>query len=61
MKKIITLLLLTFSVVSFGQDILMQNGSFNQCTDRFFDSGGEFGTYSDNENFTLTICPVAAG
>ena len=61
MKKVITLLIFAFSAITFGQDILMQNGTFNQCTDRFFDSGGEFGTYSDNENFSLTICPTAAG
>ncbi len=63
MKKVITLLFLSlaFSVFSYGQDILMQDGNFNQCTDRFFDSGGEFGQYSNDENFTLTICPTATG
>ncbi|MEY8848250.1 PKD domain-containing protein, partial [Psychroserpens sp. XS_ASV72] len=61
MKKLITLLFFIFSVVSYGQDILMQDGNFSQCTDGFFDSGGEFGTYSDNENYTLTICPPDVG
>uniref|UniRef100_UPI0012699511 PKD domain-containing protein n=1 Tax=Psychroserpens jangbogonensis TaxID=1484460 RepID=UPI0012699511 len=61
MKKVITLLFIAFSVFSYGQDILMQDGTINQCTDRFFDSGGEFGPYSSNEDFTLTICPTAAG
>ncbi|WP_456438053.1 PKD domain-containing protein, partial [Psychroserpens sp.] len=61
MKKIITLLFIAFSVFSYGQDILMQDGTINQCTDRFFDTGGEFGPYSSNENFTLTICPPTAG
>ncbi|WP_435413761.1 PKD domain-containing protein, partial [Psychroserpens mesophilus] len=61
MKKITTLLFLIFSVFSYGQDILMQDGTISQCTDRFFDSGGEFGPYSSNENFTLTICPPDAG
>ncbi|WCO02430.1 T9SS type B sorting domain-containing protein [Psychroserpens ponticola] len=61
MKKIITLLFIAFSVFSYGQDILMQDGTINQCTDRFFDSGGEFGTYSNDENFSLTICPTATG
>ncbi|OUR91466.1 hypothetical protein A9Q87_10940, partial [Flavobacteriales bacterium 34_180_T64] len=39
----------------------MQNGSFAQCSDRFFDSGGEFGPYSSNENFSVTICPTVVG
>ena len=61
MKKIITLLFIAFSVFSYGQDILMQDGTISQCTDRFFDSGGEFGPYSNDENFSLTICPPTAG
>ncbi|MFK7782001.1 PKD domain-containing protein, partial [Psychroserpens sp.] len=61
MKKIITLLIFAFTVFSYSQDILMQDGTISQCTDRFFDTGGEFGPYSDNENLTLTICPPAAG
>ncbi|RNC83585.1 MAG: PKD domain-containing protein, partial [Winogradskyella sp.] len=39
----------------------MQNGTFNQCTDMFYDSGGPSGIYSSNENFTLTICPDTPG
>ncbi|MBT8245007.1 MAG: T9SS type B sorting domain-containing protein [Winogradskyella sp.] len=40
----------------------MQNGTFNRCApDRFYDSGGESGSYGVNENFTLTICPQNAG
>jgi murein DD-endopeptidase MepM/ murein hydrolase activator NlpD len=32
----------------------------NQCTGIFHDSGGPNGTYSNNENFTLTIAPPGA-
>ncbi|MBO3115576.1 choice-of-anchor L domain-containing protein, partial [Winogradskyella sp. DF17] len=40
----------------------MQNGTFNRCQpDRFFDSGGEFGNYDDNENLVTTICPQNTG
>ncbi|NRD24252.1 PKD domain-containing protein, partial [Winogradskyella litoriviva] len=36
----------------------MQDGTFNRCApDKFYDSGGEFGNYSNDENYTITICP----
>ncbi|WP_299125330.1 PKD domain-containing protein [uncultured Winogradskyella sp.] len=35
----------------------MQNGSVTTCSGIFYDSGGEFSNYSDNESFILTICP----
>ncbi len=58
MKKFLLILLFTF--ISFGglaQEYLMQNGSVSACSGIFYDSGGEFGNYSNNENFTYTICP----
>ena len=62
MKKI-TLLILTCLVFQFsiGQDISMTNGTFNQCSGVFTDSGGASGAYGNNEDFTLTICPDVAG
>ena len=33
----------------------MQDGTFNQCNGVFFDSGGP-ASYSNNENYTITIC-----
>ncbi|MBV7269778.1 choice-of-anchor L domain-containing protein, partial [Winogradskyella sp. WHY3] len=40
----------------------MQNGTFNRCApDKFFDSGGEFGNYGNDENLVTTICPQNAG
>jgi gliding motility-associated-like protein len=39
----------------YGQDLLMQDGTFNQCNGVFFDSGGP-ASYSNNENYTITIC-----
>tara|TARA_R110002033_G_scaffold92975_1_gene142275 strand:- start:203 stop:3289 length:3087 start_codon:yes stop_codon:yes gene_type:complete len=58
MKQIISLLLILSITSLFSQDIVMQQGTFYRCApDRFFASGGEFGTYSSNENYTLTICP----
>jgi gliding motility-associated-like protein len=62
MKGIYTLLLFLLVFNSFSQDVLMQNGTFNRCEpDIFYDSGGEFGNYSSNENFVTTICSPNAG
>jgi len=44
-----------------GQQINMQNGFFEQCAGSLLDSGGGPASYSDNENFTLTICPSTPG
>lgn len=41
--------------------ILMQNGIFTACGGTFFDSGGEFGNYAENEDYTITICPENEG
>uniref|UniRef100_UPI0025C5AF05 PKD domain-containing protein n=1 Tax=Lacinutrix sp. TaxID=1937692 RepID=UPI0025C5AF05 len=61
MKKFTLLVSLLFiATVAFGQDVLMQNGTVNQCSGTFLDSGGA-GNYSSNESFTLTICPDVAG
>ncbi|MBC3846151.1 choice-of-anchor L domain-containing protein, partial [Winogradskyella echinorum] len=36
----------------------MQNGTFTRCApDKFYDSGGEFANYSNDENYVTTICP----
>ncbi|WP_412561736.1 choice-of-anchor L domain-containing protein [Winogradskyella sp. MIT101101] len=61
MKKIFFVAALIVSFIGLSQDLSMQNGTFNRCApDRFFDSGGEFGNYGNNENFTTTICPQNA-
>jgi len=61
-KLLIFIAFLCCSGFLYGQDIIMQNGTFNRCApDRFFDSGGEFDKYGSNENFTLTICPQNIG
>ena len=59
MNKLICCLFLLFILPStvFGQDILMQNGTFNQCSGALYDTGGVAGSYLSNENLTITICP----
>ncbi|MDX1271024.1 PKD domain-containing protein, partial [Bizionia paragorgiae] len=57
MKNITLLVLILFSSFAFSQDILMQNGTFTQCSGTFYDSGGPSASYSNNEDFTMTICP----
>ena len=63
MKKTLLPLLLTFCATVYAQDILMQNGTFNQCSGIFYDSGGAgggppgtAGNYANNESYTITIC-----
>ncbi|MDA8572842.1 proprotein convertase P-domain-containing protein, partial [Flavobacteriaceae bacterium] len=39
----------------------MTDGSIDTCNGLFYDSGGATGNYSDNENYTFTICPDTDG
>ncbi|WP_189343017.1 PKD domain-containing protein, partial [Winogradskyella epiphytica] len=61
MKNILLLLALIVTGLGSSQDLLMQNGTFNQCSGLFYDSGGEFGNYGNNENLVTTICSDVAG
>ena len=61
MKYLLTTICLAFSVTLFAQDINMQTATVNQCGGVFYDSGGEFGPYGNDENFVLTICPENPG
>jgi hypothetical protein len=52
---------MSVGVLGIAQNLSMQNGIFNRCEpDLFYDSGGEFGNYDDDENITTTICPINA-
>ncbi|WP_232730369.1 choice-of-anchor L domain-containing protein [Lacinutrix sp. Bg11-31] len=58
MKHFTLILVLFFCSSSlFAQDVLMQNGTVNQCSGTLYDSGGASSNYSSDENFVLTICP----
>ncbi|MDN3494181.1 choice-of-anchor L domain-containing protein, partial [Winogradskyella bathintestinalis] len=58
MNKSLCLLALIISSICFSQDVLMESGTFTRCApDKFYDSGGEFGNYGDNEDIVTTICP----
>ncbi|MBO3118043.1 PKD domain-containing protein, partial [Winogradskyella sp. DF17] len=61
MKLICRLLIFLLSTSIFSQDVLMQNGTVSQCTGVFYDSGGEFGNYGNDENFIFTLCPQDVG
>ncbi|WP_299519169.1 PKD domain-containing protein, partial [Winogradskyella sp.] len=61
MKFISTIIALLFSSILLSQDVNMQNGTVSQCDGNFYDSGGEFGNYANDENFVLTICPENTG
>ncbi|MEZ5082647.1 MAG: PKD domain-containing protein [Bacteroidales bacterium] len=39
----------------------MQDGTITTCEGNFYDSGGPSGSYSNNENFTLTFYPSTSG
>ncbi|MFP4844153.1 choice-of-anchor L domain-containing protein, partial [Winogradskyella sp. PE311] len=57
MKKLIYIVAIISFSFGFSQDLSMQDGVFTRCApDKFFDSGGEFGNYSNDENFSTTIC-----
>lgn len=58
LKYIYLFLIFVVGILANAQDISMTDGTFNRCApDLFYDSGGEFGNYSNNENITTTICP----
>ncbi|WP_299360998.1 PKD domain-containing protein [Winogradskyella sp.] len=61
MRKTLLFLFCITSLIGFSQDVLMQNGTINACTGLFYDSGGEFSNYGNNEDFVFTICPEEVG
>ena len=44
-----------------AQDIIIEDGSIQQCSGIFYDSGGLDEDYNDDDNYTFTICPEEDG
>ncbi len=61
MKRILALVFFCITSVIYAQDVNMQDGTVSQCSGVFYDSGGEFANYGNDENLVLTICPENAG
>ncbi|NQX78410.1 gliding motility-associated C-terminal domain-containing protein [Gilvibacter sp.] len=59
--KLLLFVLGLLSCTTFGQEINMQNGSFNVCTGNFYDSGGPAAPYANNETLVLTLCDDGSG
>jgi len=51
------------AMVVIGQipEILMQTATMSTCIANFFDTGGDAGGYTDNQDYTLTLNPATEG
>lgn len=59
MRRLYGLLLLTICCgLVVGQNYNMTNGTFYTCSGLFADSGGSGGPYQNNEDYTMTLCPL---
>ena len=47
--------------ISVNAEFLMSNQTVTTCTGLFFDTGGESGPYSNDEDFVMTFMPETAG
>ncbi|MEH6538228.1 MAG: PKD domain-containing protein, partial [Psychroserpens sp.] len=61
MKKALLIFFTLFSLQTYAQDVLMQDGTVTTCSGTFFDTGGSGAPYSSDENLVLTICPENPG
>ncbi|HRH70540.1 MAG TPA: PKD domain-containing protein [Flavobacteriales bacterium] len=62
MKRYLSALFtLVLSVPVLGQQYPISSGTITACAGVLEDSGSAAGQYSDNENFTVVICPENAG
>lgn len=62
-KKLISLFLLLNIVITYASNIESRSvkSILLNCGETFYDTGGANGNYSDNENYTITICPDNSG
>lgn len=61
LKKIIIFILMFLSIYGYSQTIIIGSGNSNTCSGTFFDTGGNAGNYSNNENITETHCSNVGG
>ncbi|MFZ6052413.1 T9SS type B sorting domain-containing protein [Halocola ammonii] len=59
MKRILFAFAMLLCLSGYGQETGITNGTIEQCGGFLVDSGLSASDYSNNEDFTMTICPVA--
>ena len=61
-KILLVWMFIFFAISSYGQTYLISSGgTINTCSGTLYDSGGPTGNYSNNENYTITICSNMPG
>lgn len=61
MRATLIAVALGVAAVAQAQEYYMSEPSVTACQGAFLDSGGNTGSYGDNENFTTVICPDGGG
>lgn len=60
-KPLLLALFFALTTAAYGQTYTMTGAPIASCSGTFFDSGGNAGDYSNNQNLHTTICPDGLG